>query len=83
MENFAKCVSGEYDVADLGVERSEMRERLCSCGSLLSPEDVYDARGIFVARVCSKCRKSRLSRYRADIFVDSNYETDEQIDDDY
>jgi hypothetical protein len=39
--------------------------------------------GFFVARVCSKCRKSRLSRYRADIFVDSNYETDEQIDDDY
>lgn len=54
----------------------------CPCGSGEYPEEVCDARGIFVAYVCDKCRKERLSGYRPDIFTDSNYWHDEPIDED-
>ena len=53
---------------------------LCNCGSEEEAEEVYDARGIYVARVCDKCRKEKLSHYRPDIFTDSDYWTDEPID---
>ena len=66
--NFHKCVAREHDVVDAGVERYENRVRLCPCGSGDYPEDIHDACGIFVARVCNDCRKRRLSRYRKDIF---------------
>lgn len=52
----------------------------CPCGSTEFPEAVHDARGIFVAYVCGKCRARRLSRYRADIFTDPNYWHDEPIE---
>ena len=52
------------------------------CDSGLYHEEIYDARGIYVARVCEKCRKESLAPYRSDIFTDSQYECDEQIDED-
>ncbi len=57
-----------------------MTPKLCSCGSGEQREAVYDARGIFVAYVCDKCRKERLKGYRKEIFTDSNYEVDEPIE---
>ena len=53
---------------------------LCSCGSGLESEEIYDARNIYVARVCEKCRKEKLSHYRKDIFTDPNYWCSEEID---
>ena len=50
-------------------------ERPCPCGSGKEREDVTDARGIFVAYVCDKCRKEKLKGYRREIFEDPNYDT--------
>ena len=54
----------------------------CNCGSGLPREEIVDSRGIFVAFVCDECREEKLSGYRSDIFEDSNYWTDEQIEPD-
>lgn len=35
----------------------------CCCGSNLSTEDVYDAHGNFIARVCTVCKNKKLSTY--------------------
>jgi hypothetical protein len=43
---------------------------------------MYDARGIYVSRVCKVCENEVKSRYRADIFTDSEYWADEPIDED-
>lgn len=56
---------------------------LCSCGSGQWAEPAYDARGIYVAAVCDKCREERLSHYRPEIFTEPDYECDEPIDEDY
>ena len=82
-ENYNKCISGEYDVEDKGIRTWRQEIRLCSCGSLKHYEDIHDARGIFVARVCEVCKREKLSKYRPEIFTDSNYECNEQIEDDY
>lgn len=42
-----------------------------------------DARGIPLARVCSKCRAQKLSKFRSDILVNPNYSADEAIEEDY
>ncbi len=55
----------------------------CHCGSGEYPEEVYDARGIYIARVCSQCREEKLSIYRSDIFTDPGYQVDEPIEEDY
>ena len=78
--NYKKCLSGEHKVGQPQIDKQEQRIRLCSCGSGEHPEGVYDARGIFVASVCDKCRKERLKRYRPEIFSDSDYEADEPIE---
>ena len=52
------------------------------CNSGLYHEPVYDARNIYVASVCSKCRQEILSKFRPEIFTDPNYETDEPIEED-
>ena len=52
----------------------------CPCGSGDYPEAVHDARGIFVAYVCDKCRRDKLAGYRPDIFTDSQYWHNEPID---
>jgi ribosomal protein L40E len=80
-ENYRKCVAGEFDVVDIGVQALENRVQLCHCGSGLYPEDIVDGKGIFLCRVCDKCKAQRLKGYRSDIFED--YETEEQIDEDY
>jgi hypothetical protein len=56
---------------------------LCNCDSGLESERVYDARGIYLARVCDACRERRLAGFRPDIFEDSDYECDEPINEDY
>lgn len=43
---------------------------------------LYDARGIYVSRVCKFCVKKIKSQYRPEIFTDSDYETSEPIDED-
>ena len=49
--------------------------RLCSCGSGEPSEWAYDAQGIELARVCSSCRREKLSRYRPEIL--SGYTQDD------
>jgi len=41
-----------------------------------------DARGIPLARVCGKCKKAKLSKFRPDVLTNANYHADEQIDED-
>jgi hypothetical protein len=45
-------------------------------------EEVTDARGIFVTFVCAKCRVEKLKGFRADIFTDAGYWTDEPVEGD-
>ena len=59
---------------------AEEREARCSCGSGEQRIAAYDARGIFLTFVCSKCRKEKLSRYRADVLTNPNYWCDEPIE---
>lgn len=82
-ENYEKCVSGEHNVVDAGIDTSVYRVRLCPCGSGEHPEDLYDARNIYVGKCCDKCKPALMRKYRPEIFTDSNYECDEQIDEDY
>ena len=56
--------------------------RPCNCGSGLPSEEIHDARGIYVGRVCKKCKKEKLKGFRKDIFTDPNYQTDEPIEPD-
>ena len=53
---------------------------LCPCGSGEISHPLYDARGIYCCKVCNVCEDEKRSHYRADIFEDSNYECDEQIE---
>lgn len=43
-------------------------------------EEVCDARGIYIAKVCDKCREEKLAGYRPEIFSDTGYETDEPVE---
>lgn len=54
----------------------------CPCGSGKPREEIYDARGIFVAFVCDDCRASKLDTYRRDIFTNPSYWTDEPVESD-
>jgi len=54
--------------------------KLCFCGSGLPRYELVDARGIFCTYVCDKCEKTKRSRYRPDIFTDSDYWADEPIE---
>ena len=40
----------------------------------------YDARGIYLCRVCPICRKAKLDMYRVEVLRDPNYDHDEPID---
>ena len=40
----------------------------------------YDARGIYLAKVCDECEEEKLSKYRKDVLSNPNYESDEEID---
>jgi hypothetical protein len=52
----------------------------CPCGSGQEADAEFDARGIFLAYVCPKCRKEKLSRYRSDVLTDPGYYCDEPIE---
>ena len=53
----------------------------CPCGSGDMGEPVSDARGIFVAYVCDRCRAEKLRGYRPEIFTNPSYDTfDDQVD---
>lgn len=54
----------------------------CPCGSGLPSRELYDARGIYVARVCERCENKVRSEFRPEIFTDSQYACDEPIDED-
>ncbi len=54
----------------------------CRCGSGLQTRVLCDARGIYVSHVCDQCEERVKSRYRSDIFTDSNYWADEAIEED-
>jgi hypothetical protein len=54
----------------------------CPCGSGELSRDLYDARGLFLARVCSDCLDRRMSEFRPEVLTNSNYECDEPIDED-
>lgn len=54
--------------------------RKCDCGSGLPSSWVDDARGIPLARVCRKCKRAKLARFRHDVLTDPNYWTDEPIE---
>ena len=43
----------------------------------------YDARGIYLCRVCEKCKNAKLSMFRQDVLTNSNYEADEPIEPDW
>lgn len=59
-----------------------MKIRLCPCGSGKESWWENDARGIPLARVCVKCKREKLSRYRPDVLSNPNYAADEQIEED-
>lgn len=52
----------------------------CPCGSGKNSWWENDARGIPLARVCVDCKKQKLSKFRPEVLTDSQYETDEPID---
>jgi len=58
-----------------------MTPRTCNCGSGEPPWAEKDGYGIFLTYVCDKCRKEKLSHFRDDIHT--QYQTDEQIEEDY
>ena len=43
----------------------------------------YDARGIYLCRVCERCEAHKMRGYRPDVLTDFNYWSDEPIDYDY
>ena len=55
----------------------------CPCGSGEPAWPLVDARGIFCSYVCEECEQRVRAGYRPDIFEDSDYWSDEPIDEDY
>lgn len=52
----------------------------CPCGSGNDSWWAYDARGIPLARVCTKCLKQKMASYRPDVLSNPSYECDEIIE---
>ncbi len=40
----------------------------------------YDARGIYLCRVCDKCREDQLATFRPDVLTNPSYHADEPIE---
>ena len=59
-----------------------MPEKPCPCGSGKPSWWEHDARGIPLARVCERCRRSKLAKFRPDVLSDPNYWADEAIEED-
>lgn len=60
-------------------QRNKVRE--CPCGSGRESWWEHDARGIPLARVCVKCKATKLAKYRPDVLRNPNYKADEPIED--
>ena len=54
----------------------------CSCGSGEWSRTVYDAHGIYIAKMCDRCERDRLKAYRPEVLTDRNYECCEDVDND-
>jgi len=54
--------------------------KLCPCGSGEPRRELKDARGIFCTFYCDKCEERKRASFRPDIFTDSNYWTDEPVE---
>lgn len=52
----------------------------CNCGSGLERRELRDARGIFCTFICDSCEERKREEFRSDIFEDSNYWTDEPVE---
>ena len=59
-----------------------MKIRICNCGSRKESWDIYDARGIFLTRVCENCEETKMKSYRKDVLEDPDYECNEEIEED-
>lgn len=42
----------------------------------------YDARGLYLAKVCDLCVDYKMSQFRPEVLTDSQYECDEPIEED-
>ena len=52
----------------------------CNCGSGMESWAEYDARGIYLTRVCDNCVDEKLKGFRPEVLTDSQYECDEDIE---
>lgn len=43
--------------------------------------ELRDARGIFCTYICDQCERQKRAKFRADIFGDPDYWTDEAVED--
>ena len=78
-ENMLNCPNcGNITVAD-----NEVVRPCPNCDSGKPRFELHDARGISCGYVCEDCIEEKKSHYRPEIFEDSFYHTDENIDDDY
>ena len=68
-KNFKDCTDGTNDVIDKGVREFVTHTMLCSCGSGKEPWAEYDGRGIYLCKVCTKCRREKLAGYRPEILA--------------
>lgn len=41
--------------------------------------DEYDARGIYLCKVCERCERDKLAAYRPEVLTDPGYELDEEV----
>lgn len=58
-----------------------MKMKTCfRCNTGKPRRELVDARGIFCSFVCDDCEKKVRKGYRPDIFSDSNYWTDEEVE---
>lgn len=58
-------------------------DQVCTCGSGHTSWREYDAQGICLCRVCSKCVDERLSKYRPETLTGYDQsDVDEQIEED-
>lgn len=65
-------------------EREYMNETNCNGHTKFDGSYwVNDARGIPLARVCPKCKTAKLAKFRPGVLLNSNYWTDEEIEENY
>lgn len=84
VSNKPRSALGIVDYSELELHFLSMEAppdmRYCPCGSGKIRQELRDARGIFVAFVCSVCEKDVMGKYRPEIFTNPHYECDEPFD---